>query len=198
MQYGTVSRPRKRAAKDEDLSQDWVAAALAELARGGGIDNVRVEVLAERMGVTKGGFYRRFRDRRALLDTMLETWRDGRIAAIQRQVEEGGKTPIDRLRFLGKIYTERANEQGMAIELAIRQWARGDDAAAAAVTAVDGARLKASASQFQSAGMSAQDADARAVLFYAFLFGQSMMFIDESPRKRANLIAACLKALTDI
>jgi len=198
MQYGTVSRPRKRAAKDEDLSQDWVAAALAELARGGGIDNVRVEVLAERMGVTKGGFYRRFRDRRALLDTMLETWRDGRIAAIQRQVEEGGKTPIDRLRFLGKIYTERANEQGMANELAIRQWARGDDAAATAVTAVDGARLKASASQFQSAGMSAQDADARAVLFYAFLFGQSMMFIDESPRKRANLIAACLKALTDI
>jgi AcrR family transcriptional regulator len=198
MQYGTVSRSRKRAAKDEDLSQDWVAAGLAELARGGGIDNVRVEVLAERMGVTKGGFYRRFRDRRALLDTMLETWRDGRISALQRQVEEGGKTPVDRLRFLGKIYTERANEQGMAIELAIRQWARGDDAAATAVAAVDAARLKASASQFQSAGMSAQDADARAVLFYAFLFGQSMMFIDESPRKRAGLIAACLKALTDI
>jgi AcrR family transcriptional regulator len=198
MQYGAVSRSRKRTSKDEDLSQDWVAAGLAELARGGGIDNVRVEVLAERLGVTKGGFYRRFKDRRALLDTMLETWRDGRISAIQRQVEEGGKTPVDRLRFLGKIYTERANEQGMAIELAIRQWARGDDAAAAAVTAVDAARLKASASQFQNAGMSAQDADARAVLFYAFLFGQSMMFVDESPRKRANLIAACLKALTDI
>jgi AcrR family transcriptional regulator len=198
MQYGTVSRPRKRASKDEDLSQDWVAAGLAELARGGGIDNVRVEVLAERSGVTKGGFYRRFRDRRALLDAMLETWRDGRISAIQRQVEEGGKTPVDRLRFLGRIYTERANEQGMAIELAIRQWARGDDTAAAAVAAVDAARLKAVVSLFQNAGMSAQDADARAVLFYAFLFGQSMMFIDESPRKRANLIAACLKALTDI
>lgn len=198
MQYGTVSRPRKRASKDEDLSQDWVAAGLAELARGGGIDNVRVEVLAERSGVTKGGFYRRFRDRRALLDAMLGTWRDGRISAIQRQVEEGGKTPVDRLRFLGRIYTERANEQGMAIELAIRQWARGDDTAAAAVAAVDAARLKAVVSLFQNAGMSAQDADARAVLFYAFLFGQSMMFIDESPRKRANLIAACLKALTDI
>jgi hypothetical protein len=86
----------------------------------------------------------------------------------------------------------------MAIELAIRQWARGDDAAAAAVAAVDVARLKASGSLFQSAGMSAPDADARAVLFYAFLFGQSMMFIDESPRKRANLIAACLKVLTEI
>src|SRR5215469_2914304 len=59
MQDGAVSRSRKRQAKDEEASQDWVAAALAELARGRGIDNVRVEVLAERLGVTKGGFYRR-------------------------------------------------------------------------------------------------------------------------------------------
>jgi len=198
MQYGTVSRSRRRPAKDEDLSQDWVAAGLAELATGGGVDNVRVEVLAERMGVTKGGFYRRFKDRRALLDAMLETWRQGRISAIQRQAEEGGKTPVDRIRFLSRIYTERANEQGMAIELAIRQWARGDRAAAGAVAAVDATRLSVAGSLFQSAGMSAQDADARAVLFYAFLFGQSLMFMNESPRKRASLIAACLKALTDI
>jgi AcrR family transcriptional regulator len=197
MQSGVVSRSRKRQAKDEDVSQDWVAAGLAELARGGGVDNVRVEVLAERLGVTKGGFYRRFKDRRALLDAMLETWRDGRIAAIRRQSEEGGKTPADKIRFLGRIYTERANEQGNAIELAVRQWARGDQTAAAAVAAVDAARLKVVSSLFRT-GMSAQDADARAVLFYAFLFGQSMMFVDENPRKRAALIAACLRALTEI
>ena len=33
------------------------------------------------LGVTKGGFYRRFKDRRALLDALLETWSAGRIAA---------------------------------------------------------------------------------------------------------------------
>jgi AcrR family transcriptional regulator len=197
MQYGIVSRSRKRQPKDENVSQDWVAAGLAELARGGGVDNVRVEVLAERLGVTKGGFYRRFKDRRALLDAMLETWRDGRIAAIQRQSEEGGKTPADKIRFLSRIYTERANEQGIAIELAVRQWARGDQTAAAAVAAVDATRLKVASSLFRT-GMSAQDADARAVLFYAFLFGQSMMFVDENPRKRAALLAACLRAVTEI
>jgi len=197
MQYGAVSRSRKRQVKDEEASQDWVAAALAELAGGGGIDNVRVEVLAERLGVTKGGFYRRFKDRRALLDAMLETWRQGRIAAVQRQSEEGGATPADKIRFLAKIYTERASEQGIAIELAIRQWARGDQTAATAVAAVDAARLKVVGSLFR-AGMSAQDAHTRAVLFYAFLFGQSLMFVDENPRKRAALIAACLKDLTDI
>ena len=77
--------------KDEDASQDWVTAGLAELAKGG-IDGVRVEVLAERLGVTKGGFYRRFRDRRALLNAMLETWRDGRIVSIERQARQGGET----------------------------------------------------------------------------------------------------------
>jgi AcrR family transcriptional regulator len=197
MQDGAISRSRKRPAKDEEASQDWVAAALAELARGGGIDNVRVEVLAERLGVTKGGFYRRFKDRRALLDAMLETWRDGRIATIERQSEAGGATPADKIRHFGKIYTERASEQGIAIELAIRQWARGDQTAAAAVALVDAARLKVLSSLFR-AGLSPQDANTRAVLFYAFLFGQSLMFVDENPRKRAALIAACLKDLSDI
>jgi AcrR family transcriptional regulator len=198
MQYGVVARSRKRQAKDEDGSQNWVAAGLAELATGGGVDNVRVEVLAERLGVTKGGFYRRFKDRRALLNAILETWRDGRVAAIQRQSEEGGKTPVEKIRFLSRIYTEPANEQGIAIELAIRQWAHSDHTAAAAVTTVDASRLKIVGSLFRKAGMSAQDADARAVLFYAFLFGQSMMLLGESPRKRAGLVSACISVLTEI
>src|SRR5204863_2981214 len=105
-----------------DISQDWVTAGLAELARAG-VGGVRVEVLAERLGVTKGGFYRRFKDRRALLDAMLETWRDGRITAIERQAESGGESPTERLGSIFRIYSERANTQGIAIELAVRQWA---------------------------------------------------------------------------
>jgi AcrR family transcriptional regulator len=182
---------------DEDASQDWVTAGLAELAKGG-VDSVRVEVLADRLGVTKGGFYRRFKDRRALLNAMLETWRDGRVTAIERQAEEGGTTPAERIESLTKLYTERANEQGMAIELAIRQWARNDPMAAAAAAIVDAARLKTASSLYRSLGLSARDADARAVLFYAFLFGQSMMFLDEAPRKRASLIAACARVLMDV
>ena len=96
---------------------------MAELGANG-IAGVRVEVLAERMGITKGGFYRRFKDRRDLLDAMLKAWSDGRIEAIERQAEAGGSDALERLRGLIKLYTERANAQGMAIELAIRQWAR--------------------------------------------------------------------------
>ena len=194
-QYGGVLRYSERTLKDQDSSQDWVAAGFAELARGG-IDGVRVEVLAERLGVTKGGFYRRFKDRRALLDAMLATWRDGRIAAIERQAEAGGETPIERLNSLIKLYTERTNMQGMAIELAMRQWARTDRIAAAAAEKVDAARLKTAGLLYQKLGLSGPDAEARAVLLYAFLFGQAFLFPHESPRRRAALIAACARILT--
>jgi AcrR family transcriptional regulator len=182
--------------KEGNGSQDWVSVGLVELARGG-VDGVRVEVLAERLGVTKGGFYRRFRDRRALLNAMLETWRDGRVTAIERQADTSGESALEKLRGIFKLYSERANTQGMAIELAIRQWARTDPAAAAAAEKVDAARMKTVGSLFRKLGLSAADAEARAVLFYTFLFGQSLLFFDETPRRRASLVAACARFLLE-
>jgi AcrR family transcriptional regulator len=182
---------------DENGSQDWVAAGLAELAIHG-VDGVRVEVLAERLGITKGGFYRRFKDRRALLDVLLDTWRDGRVAAIERQAKAGGTTAAERIKSLIRLFSEHANAQGMAIELAIRQWARTDPVAAAAAAKVDLARLQTAGLLYRELGCSAPDAEARAILLYSFLFGQGLLFLDETPRKRANLATACAKMLTDI
>ena len=86
----------------------------------------------------------------------------------------------------------------MAIELAIRQWARSDPAAASATASVDEARLRNVADVYRRMGLSADDAQARAVLFYSFIFGQSLLFLEQAPRKRASLIAACAAALTQI
>src|ERR1700756_2619953 len=100
--------------------ETWIKAGFAELARAG-IDGVRVEVLAKNLGVTKGGFYRRFRDRAALLEGMLDAWRWGRIAAIEQQASLEGESARDRLKALIQLYSERTNTEGMAIELAIRE-----------------------------------------------------------------------------
>jgi AcrR family transcriptional regulator len=179
----------------DDAKARWVEVGLAELARGG-IDAVRVEVLATRLGVTKGGFYRRFRDRRALLDALLETWVRGREAAIEQQTELGKNGAAERLKSLIQLYSERLSAHGIAVELAIRQWARTDPTAAAAAAKVDAARLKRVARLYRQLGMDARQAEARAVLFYAFIFGQSLMFLDEPPRRRAHLVAQCAELLT--
>jgi AcrR family transcriptional regulator len=179
----------------DDAMARWVEAGLAELARGG-IEAVRVEVLATRLGVTKGGFYRRFRDRRALLDALLETWVRGREVAIEQQTELGTNDAAERLKSLIQLYSQRVSAHGIAIELAIRQWARSDPTAAAAAAKVDAARLKRVAGLYRQLGLDARQAEARAVLFYAFIFGQSLMFLDEPPRRRANLVAQCADLLT--
>src|SRR5215831_19175441 len=116
----------------QDKTEGWIKAGFSEIARSG-VEGVRVEVLAKNLGVTKGGFYRRFKDRAALLAGMLQSWSERRIAAIEQQAALDGESARERLKSLIQLYSERMNPEGMAIELAIRQWARSDAAAAEAV-----------------------------------------------------------------
>jgi AcrR family transcriptional regulator len=177
-------------------SDVWVEAGLAELAKSG-VEGVRVEVLAKNLGVTKGGFYRRFADRAALLGAMLERWREGRVTAIAQQTSLGSESARERLKALIQLYSERMNPEGMAIELAIRQWARSDEAAAAAVANVDAARLKNVAELYGATGLPPEEAEAQAFLFYCFIFGQSLLFVERGPRRRAQLIAKSAEKLLD-
>lgn len=155
----------------------WVAAALEALADGG-VDSVRVEPLAKTLKVTKGSFYWHFADRRALLDAMLVHWAEGRIAAILEQVsgdKAGHNSPTVILLRLADLYTRHGNMRGLAIELAIRAFARGDEGAAKAVRDVDTERLTHVTALFEKLGWPAKDAQARAILFYSYLFGQSLL-----------------------
>jgi AcrR family transcriptional regulator len=180
----------------EGRGDDWIEAGFRELARSG-LEGVRVEVLAKNLGVTKGGFYRRFRDRAALLEGMLQKWAAGRIAAIEQQTSLDGTTARERLREVIQLYSERMNTEGMAVELAIRQWARSDEAAAAAVASVDAARLKNVGQLYRATGLSPEEADAQAFLFYCFIFGQSLLFLERGPRKRAQLVARSAEKLLE-
>ena len=51
----------------------WIEQGLRALAAGGA-DAVRIEPLAQALGVTRGGFYWHFDDRRALLEEILDAW----------------------------------------------------------------------------------------------------------------------------
>ena len=171
-----MARARTAADKSKATRLDaaaWIAAAFDALADGG-IDAVRVEPLAKALGITKGSFYWHFADRRALLDAMLEAWMQGRIAAIRQQAPLRG-APAAVLRQVADLYTRNANARGLAIELAIRALARTDDGAAKAVRGVDRERLQQVGDLFAALGWARGEAQARAVLFYSYLFGQSLL-----------------------
>ncbi len=64
--------PRRHSARIDGNA--WIQAALSILAERG-ISGVRVETLAKQLGVTKGSFYWHFKDRDALFDALLDSWR---------------------------------------------------------------------------------------------------------------------------
>ena len=152
----------------------WTTAAFDALAAEG-IAGVRVERLAATLGVTKGSFYWHFKDRDALVDAVLERWATGRIAAIAEQTRGSEGAARKALLALLDIYARTPNRKGLAVELAIRRLAPGHAAAKRAVARVDAARLAKVGALFAKLGKSPAEADARALLFYAFLFGQSLM-----------------------
>ena len=69
----------------------WIQEGLKALAAGGP-DAVRVEALAQALGVTKGGFYWHFDGRQALLDEMLDLWERELVDEVIARVESGAAT----------------------------------------------------------------------------------------------------------
>ena len=180
MENTVVKPPRKSARRTSAGTRaqldriDWVENANDVLAREG-VSGLRVEVLAKRCGVTKGSFYWHFKDRRDLLEAVLERWKEGRIRDIEKTTSISPGQERAQLHYAIEVYGASRNRRGMAIELAIRDWARHDPQAAAVVESVDLYRLERTRRLFVAAGMSEAEAKSRSLLLYACVFGLSLM-----------------------
>jgi AcrR family transcriptional regulator len=149
------------------VKSQWLSAGLEALRRGG-VGAVRVERLASGLDITKGSFYWHFRDRRELLEALLDYWaREMTEAEFERLQKKGGLAA--RLEALA----EDVLEKGMGrYDPAIRAWARTDRKVAAAVAQVDRRRVRALAEFFAEGGFPPAEARTRARLFYTFLLGE--------------------------
>jgi len=117
----------------------WIEAGLGALAAGGP-DAVRIEALAKQLGVTKGGFYGRFADRNALLTAMLDTWEREATDEVMARVEREGGDARTKIRSAGLLTF--STDRLLPIELAVRDWARRDQAVAARLQRADNRRMR--------------------------------------------------------
>src|SRR5215203_7360667 len=100
---------------------NWIDEGLRALAAGGP-DAVRIEPLARALGVTKGGFYWHFDNRRALLEEMLDTWERVSVDEVIERVESDGGDARAKLRRLFAIAA--SSDEPLRTDLAVRDWAR--------------------------------------------------------------------------
>ena len=170
----------------------WIDEGLRALGVGG-LDAVRIEKLAETLGVTKGGFYWHFDDRRALLDEMLDAWeRVGVDAVIERLEAEGGDARA-KLRRLFAIAS--SGDDLLEIELAIRDWARRDKAVAGRLRRVDNRRMEYMRSLFGAFCRDEDEVEARCILAFSLWIGNHFMAADHGPRSRADVLELAFRRL---
>jgi AcrR family transcriptional regulator len=172
----------------------WIDEGLRALA-GGGPDAVRIEPLAKALGVTKGGFYWHFDDRRALLEEMLDTWERMGVDEVIERVEAEGGDARARLRRLFAIAASSDARAVLKTDLAVRDWSRRDTAVAARLRRVDNRRMDYMRSLFRDFCPDEDDVEARCMLAFSLWIGNHFMAADHGARSRADVLELALRQL---
>jgi AcrR family transcriptional regulator len=181
----TAAKTQKPAAEPPLGRKDWIEAAIAMLAADN-IEALRVDTLAEKLGVTKGSFYWHFEGRDDLLFAVLDEWRLRMTSEIQSLILDRSGTPWERLERLLRIaISARPDVPGGPFETTLRDWARRDSKVAGVVREVDAERVRFLRQLYREAGLDGSDVDDFAELHMAFVIG-TRITVDPNDRDEIN------------
>jgi AcrR family transcriptional regulator len=167
---------------------DWIAAGLRALAAGGP-EAVKVEPLAQALGVSKGGFYWYFANREALLGEMLDSWETEMVAEVIERVEaEGGDGRARLRRLFGIADTGEGMTATITTDLAVRDWARRDPAVAERLRRVDNRRMDYLRSLYAEFCADDDEVEVRSTLSFALWIGVRLMAVDHGPRSPEEVL----------
>lgn len=173
----------------------WVAAALTALAERGP-DAIPIEALAASLGVTKGGFYGDFADRNALVERMLDTWERAVVDNVIYRIEHTDEDPRAKLRHLFHLAGDHASAgHGLAVELAIRDWARRSPSVNTRLHRVDNRRMAYLRALFRQISIDDNDAEARSLLAFSLFVGNSLITAEHDGRSRREVVSFALDKL---
>jgi AcrR family transcriptional regulator len=167
----------------QQLSRDaWLKAALNMCEKG--IDNIKIAPLAVTMGVTTGSFYWHFKNRRQLLDALLEYWEcemtDVAIAAAKRYPG----TPPEIILYLMETVM---NGKIARYDLPIWQWSQSDAKARRTFKRVLKKRFSFAAKMFSDAGFSRRQAEIRGRMMVIYMMGESTLIPDDMVKRKEYL-----------
>jgi AcrR family transcriptional regulator len=170
---------------------EWIGAGLRALAAGGA-DAVRIEPLAQELGVTRGGFYWHFASRRAFLEEMLDTWERRSTDDTLERVEREGGDARDKVRRAGML---TFSKELLPIDLAVRDWARRDRSVAERLRRVDNRRMEYLRSLISTFCPDADEVEARSLLAFSLAIGNHFVAADHGRRSRSKVLEVAMEHL---
>lgn len=159
---------KKNNKNSRQTRESWIVAAFETLHEEG-IEKVRVERLAKKLGVTKGSFYWHFKDRKDLLNSLMDYWANELTQTVLDHAKMFHGDPIERIY---NTMNEIIGKEKAGYDPAVRAWANHDLEAKRAVAQIDKIRLSFLHSLFKDAGFEEDDAEIRARLMYYYILGE--------------------------
>jgi AcrR family transcriptional regulator len=140
----------------------------------------------------KGGFYWHFADRQALLEEMLDTWERAGTEDIIVRVES---QPADPRAKLQQLFDLTSSPQGLAVELAVRDWSRRDSDVAGRLRRADNRRLEFVRSLFRQFCADEDDVEVRSMLAYSAVIGSYFIAAEHGEKTRSQVLQLALNRL---
>lgn len=152
----------------ESLTRDdWISGAWDMLGENG-LDGVRVEPLARRLGVTKGSFYWHFKDRQQLVEALLDRWFSIWDDQMSPRMEQAAD-PADRVWALFESVVGRVT-RGQTVSL--RMLSHSDVDVARRIEERDAQRLSFLMEQLVTIGFSSDEARVRGQVYQTIMTGE--------------------------
>lgn len=163
----------------------WIKTAIKVMIEEG-IASVKIDRLANRLGVTRGGFYHNFEDRDELFVKILDYWEE---FCHFLPSKDPGSTAQQAVLWVDALVIRVIEEDGYdpAFDMAVREWARSDRRAAWAIERADRVRLAALQQCFLTLGYDASEALIRANVFYFHQIGYYQIGVKQSIAERKKM-----------
>lgn len=174
----------------------WLAAARAALIEGG-VEAVKIQPLASALGLSRTSFYWFFKDRRSVLEALLDDWDDTNTGALLRACNAESATVTEAVLGVIGVFQDGGGFEER-LDLAVRGWAVSDPKVMARVNAADSARLAALRGVFARFGYDAASADVRARTVYLVQIGYISMQVTETMAERMARVPGYVQTYTGI
>nr|WP_316640428.1 helix-turn-helix domain-containing protein [uncultured Roseateles sp.] len=174
-------------------AEQWLATARLTLIEDG-IDAVKVDRLAQRIGVTRGGFYHHFADRGDLLERLLADW-ETNVEFVPTELKP--VTAAQALEAIDALVAHLVAEQRYdpRFDMAVRAWAHADPKIDRSVQRSDLRRLAALENVFLALGCDAEESLVRARVFYFHQIGYYATGLEETRQQRVSHLQTYVRIL---
>jgi len=174
--------------------EEWLSAARTALIREG-ISGVKIERLAKKLKVTRGGFYWFFRSRDDLLGALLEDWEQRNTQPFFDALEKAGPDGVEQLRTLNDIWVAE-RDFSPRYDAAVRDWARTSAKARRSVHKIDKVRIGLITRMCEAMGYRGSEAFIRARVIYFHQVGYYSLELHESKATRHRYFPTYIKILS--